>query len=63
MRLSQLMAYFNTLARSGKPFAQPPMMGFPAAAFQKYPGDVDSLISADLSRSMLDAIRNDKVET
>jgi tetratricopeptide (TPR) repeat protein len=55
-RLSQLMAYFNTLAQSGKPFAQPPMIGFLAAAFQKYPGDVDSLISADLSLPMLEIV-------
>ena len=55
-RLSQLMAYFNTLAQSGKPFAQPPMIGFLAAAFQKYPGDVDSSISADLSLPMLEIV-------
>src|SRR6202453_4852714 len=55
-RLSQLMAYFNTLAQSGKPFAQPPMIGFLAAAFQKYPGNVDSLISADLSLPMLEIV-------
>src|SRR6202453_2772964 len=55
-RLSQLMAYFNTLAQSGKPFAQPPMIGFLAAAFQKNPGDVDSLISADLSLPMLEIV-------
>jgi tetratricopeptide (TPR) repeat protein len=54
--LSQLIAYFNTLAQSGKPFAQPPMIGFLAAAFQKYPGDVDSLISADLSLPMLEIV-------
>jgi hypothetical protein len=55
-RLSQLMAYFNTLAQSGKPFAQPPMIGFLAAAFQKYPGDVDGLISANLSLPMLEIV-------
>jgi len=55
-RLSQLMAYFNTLAQSGKPFVQPPMIGFLAAAFQKYPGDVDNLISADLSLPMLEIV-------
>lgn len=55
-RLSQLMAYFNTLAQSGKAFAQPPMIGFLAAAFQKYPGDVDSLISAELSLPMLEIV-------
>jgi hypothetical protein len=55
-RLAQLIAYFNTLAQSGKPFAQPPMIGFLAAAFQKNPGDVDSLISADLSLPMLEIV-------
>ena len=55
-RLSQLMAYFNSLAQSGKLFAQPPMIGFMAAAFQKYPGDVDRLISADLSLPMLEIV-------
>ena len=55
-RLSQLMAYFNTLAQSGKPFVQPPMIGFLAAAFQKYPGEVDTLISADLSLPMLEIV-------
>lgn len=55
-RLAQLMAYFNTLAQSGKPFAQPPLMGFLAAAFQKYPGDIDTLVPADLSLPMLEIV-------
>jgi tetratricopeptide (TPR) repeat protein len=55
-RLSQLMAYFNTLAQSGKPFAQPPVIGFLAAAFQKYPADIDTLIPADLSLPMLEIV-------
>jgi tetratricopeptide (TPR) repeat protein len=32
------------------------MIGFLAAAFQKYPGDIDSLISADLSLPMLEIV-------
>jgi hypothetical protein len=55
-RLAQLMAYFNTIAESGKPFAQPPLIGFLAAAFQKYPGDIDTLIPADLSLPMLEIV-------
>jgi hypothetical protein len=55
-RLAQLMAYFNTIAESGKPFAQPPLIGFLAAAFQKYPRDIDMLIPADLSLPMLEIV-------
>jgi hypothetical protein len=55
-RLAQLMAYFNTIAESGKPFAQPPLIGFLAAAFQKYPGDIDTLLPADLSLPMLEIV-------
>jgi tetratricopeptide (TPR) repeat protein len=53
-RLAQLMAYFNTIAQSGKPFAQPPLIGFLAAAFQKYPSAIDTVIPADLSLPMLE---------
>lgn len=55
-RLAQLMAYFNTLAASGKPFSQPPVIGFLAAAFHKYPADFDALIPADLSLPMLEIV-------
>jgi tetratricopeptide (TPR) repeat protein len=55
-RLAQLMAYFNTIAQSGKPFAQPPLIGFLAAAFQKYPSDIDTVIPADLSLPMLEIV-------
>jgi tetratricopeptide (TPR) repeat protein len=55
-RLAQLMAYFNTLAQSGKPFPQPPVIGFLAAAFQKYPSDIDTLIPTDLSLPMLEIV-------
>ncbi|MGB6309029.1 MAG: hypothetical protein WBF89_14685 [Steroidobacteraceae bacterium] len=55
-KLAQLMAYFNSVAQSGKRFVQPPMIGFLAAAFQKYPNDIDSLTSGDLSLPMLEIV-------
>jgi hypothetical protein len=55
-RLTQLIGYFSGLAQSGKPSVQPPMVGFLAAAFQKYSGDLDTIIPADLSLPMLEIV-------
>jgi len=51
-RVVKLMAYFNTLTQPGKPESQPPIIGFLAAAFQRYPGDIDKMIPAGLSATM-----------
>jgi hypothetical protein len=50
--LAQLMVYFNKLIRPDNPNAQPPTIGFIAAAFQKYPSDIERIIPEGLSPSM-----------
>ena len=51
--VARLMPYFNGLSHSDKPFADPPTIGFLAAALQRYPDDIDEMIPAGLSPRML----------
>jgi len=46
------VAYIDTLVRSNKSDAEPPAIGFLAAAFQRYPNDIDRMIPAGLSVRM-----------
>ena len=48
------MGYFDGL--SGKAGAQPAMIGFLAASFQRHPGDIDAMIPAGLSPPILGVI-------
>lgn len=49
--VARLMAYFDGI--SDKPDAHPPTIGFLAAAFQRYPSDIDKMIPEGLSPRML----------
>jgi hypothetical protein len=51
-RVSEIILYFDTLVRSNRPSAEPPTIGFLAAAFQKYQGDIDKMIPDGLSTTM-----------
>jgi tetratricopeptide (TPR) repeat protein len=50
-RVAKLLVYFNTLMRPDKPNA-PPIIGFMAVAFQRYPSDIDRMIPEGLSATM-----------
>jgi hypothetical protein len=52
--VARLMGYFDGL--SDKPAAHPPMIGFLAAAFQRYPSDIDAMIPAALSPRTLGVV-------
>jgi hypothetical protein len=52
--VARLIGYFEGL--SDKPGAEPPMIGFLAAAFQRYPTDIDAMIPAGLSAPMLGVV-------
>ena len=51
-RVAKLIVYFNTLNQLDKQSAQPPTIGFLAAAFQRYPTDIDKMIPEGLSATM-----------
>jgi hypothetical protein len=51
-RVAKIVVYFNTLNQPDKPGVQPPMIGFLAAAFQRYPTDIDKMIPEGLSATM-----------
>ena len=51
-RIAQFMVYFNKLVRPDNPNAQPPIIGFLAAAFQRYPNDLDRMIPEGLTPIM-----------
>jgi hypothetical protein len=51
-RVAKLVVYFNTLNQPDKRSAQPPTIGFLAAAFQRYPSDIDKMIPEGLSTTM-----------
>src|SRR5580658_3622204 len=53
--VARLMGYFDGL--SDKPAAHPPMIGFLAAAFQRYPSDIDAMIPAALSPGRWESLR------
>jgi hypothetical protein len=55
-RVARLVAYFNAPAQSDKPSLGPPTIGFLAAAFQRYPGDIDTMIPAGLSPRTLGTV-------
>jgi len=52
--VARLMTYFEGIAE--KPGAQPPIIGFLAAAFQRYPSDIDKMIPEGLSPRMLGVV-------
>jgi tetratricopeptide (TPR) repeat protein len=52
--VARLIGYFDGLG--DKPGAQPPMIGFLAAAFQRYPSDIDAMIPAGLSSRTLGVV-------
>ena len=51
-RVARLIVYFNTLIQPDKPSTEPPAIGFLAAAFQRYPSDIDKMIPERLSATM-----------
>lgn len=51
-RAKHIVEYFNTLIRPDKPGTEPPAIGFLAAAFRRYPGDIDGMIPEGLSATM-----------
>ncbi len=51
-RVATLIVYFNSLHQTAKANPQPPIMGFLAAAFQRYPNDLDKMIPDGLSATM-----------
>jgi tetratricopeptide (TPR) repeat protein len=50
-RVARLLVYFDTLTRPDKPNV-PPIVGFMAVAFQRYPSDIDKMIPEGLSATM-----------
>ena len=51
-RVARLIVSFNTLIQPDKPSTEPPIIGFLAAAFQRYPSDIDKMIPEGLSVTM-----------
>jgi hypothetical protein len=51
-RVTRLIVSFNTLIQPDKPSTEPPIIGFLAAAFQRYPSDIDKMIPEGLSATM-----------
>lgn len=51
-RAGQLIAYFDALRAAEKPGTRPPLEGFFAAVFQRYPADIDKMIPVSLSPQM-----------
>ena len=51
-RVTNLITYFDALRAAEKPGARPSLMGFFAAAFQRYPADIDQMIPGSLSPQM-----------
>jgi hypothetical protein len=51
-RLAKIMVFLNTLSLPDKWSAQAPTIGFLAAAFQRYPTDIEKMIPAGLSPTM-----------
>lgn len=52
-RVARLVAYFDALRAAEKPSTRPPLMGFFAAAFVRYPADIDKMIPDSVSPQML----------
>jgi hypothetical protein len=52
--VARLMAFFESV--SDKPSARPPMIGFLAAVFQRYPSDIDKMIPKGLSPQTLGVV-------
>jgi tetratricopeptide (TPR) repeat protein len=48
-RAAKLVEYFDTFARSDKPFPEPTAIGFLASVFQRYPNNIDEMIPSGLS--------------
>jgi tetratricopeptide (TPR) repeat protein len=51
-RVRALMVYFDSLFQSKNPNAEPPILGFLAVVFQRYPNDIDKMIPDGLSPDM-----------
>jgi tetratricopeptide (TPR) repeat protein len=51
-RAARLLRYFDDQVQSRKPGVEPPIIGFLAGAFAKYPGDIDAMIPEGLSPRM-----------
>jgi tetratricopeptide (TPR) repeat protein len=52
-RVTRLITYFDQLRAAEKPGVRPPLMGFFAAAFQRYPADIDQMIPESVSPQMM----------
>ncbi len=53
---ARLIAHFDALRSAEKPDARPSLMGFFAAAFRRYPADIDNMIPGSLSPPMLEVL-------
>lgn len=53
---ARLVAHFDALRTAENPGARPPLIGFFAAAFQRYPADLDRMIPGSLSPQMSDLL-------
>lgn len=53
---ARLVTYYDGLRTAEKPGARPPLMGFFAAVFQRYPADIDKMIPGSLSPPMLELL-------
>jgi hypothetical protein len=52
-RVAALITYFDALRAAERSGTRPPLMGFFAGAFQRYPADIDRMIPASLSVQMM----------
>jgi tetratricopeptide (TPR) repeat protein len=55
-RVARLITHFDALRDAEKVSVRPPLMGFLAAAFQRYPADIDKMIPESVSPQMLGLI-------
>jgi tetratricopeptide (TPR) repeat protein len=55
-RVARLITHFDALRDAEKASVRPPLMGFLAAAFQRYPADIDKMIPETVSPQMLGLI-------
>jgi hypothetical protein len=54
--VARLITHYEVLRTAEKPAARPPLMGFFAASFQRYPGDIDKMIPESLSPAMMELL-------
>jgi hypothetical protein len=53
---ARLITYLDVLGAAEKPASRPPLMGFFAGVFQRYPADIDAMIPASVSAPMMELL-------